>query len=396
MSIARIIVGDARTALQQLEANSVHCIVTSPPYWGLRDYGVAGQIGLENSFEQYLAELLAVFLELRRVLRDDGTLWLNMGDSYATDAWGGGVGEKSTLGGSGGHDEALRARKAPRTPFGLAPKNLIGQPWRLAFALQEAGWWLRSDIIWHKPAPMPESVKDRPTKAHEYLFLFSKAERYFYDADALRESHTDQRANKAGGSALRGQKALKPTGPDFDGRWYSSGGRNSRTVWTIQPQPFSGAHFATFPPELPMRCISAGTSEYGCCASCGAPWERVVEASGGSIGHSWTNHEQDSERGRHSTGPGKAASRNGSYRREFAGWKPTCDCQSAGLGVQPCVVLDPFGGAGTTSMVAARLGRNSVMVELNPEYAALAEKRIRDEAGTLFNTVEPAAAEASA
>jgi len=220
-----LLVGDCLHVLRSLDADSFDACVTSPPYWGLRDYGVKGQIGAEPSLETYLAQLVKVFREVRRVLKPTGTLWLNLGDSYT----------------SGGRtwrdaDKKNPARgmsyRAP-TPKGLKPKDLIGVPWRLAFALQEDGWYLRSDVVWHKPNTQPESVKDRPTRAHEYVFLLSKAQKYFYDAEAVKE-------------------------PSVGG-----GTRARRTVWSVTTEPFREAHFATFPPKLVEPCVLASTKPGG-------------------------------------------------------------------------------------------------------------------------------------
>jgi len=218
-----IITGDARLELAKLEASSFQCCITSPPYWGLRDYGISGQIGAEMSLDAYIRDLVAVFAEVRRVLADDGTLWLNIGDSYTS---GGRTWRDS--------DKKNPARgmdyRAP-TPAGLKPKDLIGVPWRLAFALQADGWYLRSDIVWNKSNGLPESVKDRPSRIHEYVFLLTKSERYFYDHEAIREP------------AVNGSK------------------RNCRSVWTINTEPFKEAHFATFPRELVTRCLTAGSQK---------------------------------------------------------------------------------------------------------------------------------------
>ena len=290
----RIITGDCRDVLKTLPDESVHCVVTSPPYWGLRDYGVSGQMGLETTPAEFVAGMVGVFAEVRRVLRADGTLWLNLGDSYA----GGGCGSR----------EAERWPKQSRNDHmathakkhsGLKTKDLVGAPWRVAFALQADGWYLRSDIIWSKPNPMPEGVTDRPTKAHEYIFLLSKSERYFYDAAAIREPLTEV-------SVLRAARAN--TGTHAPGQVQD--GRNKRTVWEVATQPFSEAHFATFPPALIEPCILAG-------------------------------------------------------------------CPRGG------VVLDPFGGAGTTGLVADRLGRDAVLIELNPAYAEMGRARIGADAPLL-------------
>ncbi len=340
----RILTGDCRDVLRTLPDESVHCVVTSPPYWGLRDYGVDGQIGLEPSFSDYIDTMRAVFAEVWRVLRKDGTLWLNMGDSYATSVNGrsaadtkatgnddrtfrdkpfstiGPIHKTSTL--QGGKEILSQQRRVGdlATDFGiLKPKDLCGIPWRIAFALQADGWYLRSDIIWSKPNPMPESVIDRPTKAHEYLFLLSKSERYYYDADAIREPHLEPErsgtSEKMWSPNVATNEQLVNGGfgrGKYTQRIYNSAGRNRRTVWEIPTSPYSEAHFATFPPALIEPCIKAGCPKDG--------------------------------------------------------W-----------------VLDPFGGAGTTGLVADRLGRNAILIELNPQYAAMAERRIQDDAGLFYN-----------
>jgi DNA modification methylase len=234
------ITGDCREVLPRFPADSIHCVVTSPPYWGLRDYGVAGQIGLEDTPNRFVDELVNIFREVRRVLRPDGTLWLNLGDSYAATTKGaGGIGKQHTNNGS------ILADRSWQIPSGLKPKDLVGIPWRVAFALQADGWWLRQDIIWAKPNPMPESVKDRCTKAHEYLFLLTKSERYYFDAEAIAEP-----------TAYPIAKDRKASGQYADG---SGETRNKRSVWTVTPKPFREAHFATFPPDLVRPCIQAGS-----------------------------------------------------------------------------------------------------------------------------------------
>ena len=310
---ARILVGDCLDSLKTLPAGSVQCCVTSPPYWGLRDYGQDGQHGLEETPAAYVANLVSVFAEVRRVLRNDGTVWLNLGDSYVSGPPGRCSGDSMaksglTSRGRGGKASAGTARDAlcdrPRRTFsGLKTKDLVGIPWRVAFALQADGWYLRSDIIWHKPNPMPESVRDRPTKGHEYVFLLSKRPRYFYDADAVREQSTVDYATK--GRRRRPDAALGK-GFEIRGGLHNQSGsptRNRRTVWSIPSKPYTGAHFATMPPELARLCILAGSME-------------------GST------------------------------------------------------VLDPYAGAGTTGLVADKLRRDFIGCELNPEYAALAESRL--------------------
>jgi DNA modification methylase len=295
-----------------LQDACVQCVVTSPPYWGLRDYGIDGQLGLESTPDAYVAALVSVFREVRRVLKDDGTVWLNLGDSYAT-----GAGSGRSMGGAcfGKQNQVIDAASYPanqpnRMPIdGLKPKDLVGIPWRVAFALQADGWYLRSDIIWHKPNPMPESVTDRPTKAHEYLFLLAKAASYYYNADALREPNSD---DLSGGRQYAQAKYLRlekrnPNGqPDGQGHnMYGRDnlkGRNKRSVWTIPTQPYTGAHFATMPEALVTPCILAGSR-------------------GGDL------------------------------------------------------VLDPFSGSGTVLEVANRLGRRSVGCDINPVYHDLTKTR---------------------
>jgi len=314
---ARIVTGDALTALSALPGQSVNTCVTSPPYWGLRDYGVDGQIGLEETPEAYVARLVDVFREVRRVLKDDGTLWLNLGDCYATGAGkvgacpGGGKQGEKWAGYRGGHDKDPKAAgvgpmtQPNRMPIvGLKPKDLVGIPWRVAFALQADGYYLRQDIIWHKPNPMPESVRDRCTKAHEYIFLLSKAPRYWFDRDEIREECSDKtvhtypqpdKAQRAGCKTVSKSSTMRLATPD--------GARNRRDVWTVATKPYPEAHFATFPPDLIRPCVRAG-------------------------------------------------------------------CPVGGT------VLDPFAGAGTTGLVALQEGRGFLGIELNPEYVALIEKRL--------------------
>lgn len=251
-----ILLGDCREILPTLDAGSARCCVTSPPYWGLRDYGVDGQIGLEKTPEAYVSEIVAVFRDVRRVLADDGTLWLNLGDSYATGGMSNPSG-KSTLGGGKDRGAALYSITRDIAP-GLKPKDLVGIPWRVAFALQADGWYLRSDIIWAKPNPMPESVTDRPTKAHEYVFLLSKGPRYFYDAAAIAEDHGSDWLSKRKPYEIKGNADRCDGGQPPQS---AKEKRNARTVWTIPTQPTPDAHFATFPEALAERCILAGSAE---------------------------------------------------------------------------------------------------------------------------------------
>jgi DNA modification methylase len=315
-----ILTGDSRTVLATLPDASAQTCVTSPPYFGLRDYGHAGQIGLEPSPDAYVAELVDLFREVRRVLKDDGTLWLNLGDSYAGSGKGGNPADlphqkqrtnagSITVVGNTAREAANTRGPGDDRLFGAKPKDLLGIPWRVAFALQADGWYLRSDIIWHKPNPMPESVTDRPTKAHEYVFLLSKSARYYYDAKAIAEEA--QRPEGSGNTARKyGEDRDRPGSHIGASVPWAGDTRNARTVWSIATQPFKGSHFATMPPELARRCILAGS---------------------------------------------KAGD----------------------------MVLDPFGGAGTTGLVADRLGRDATLIELNPAYAEMARQRIAGDAPLL-------------
>ncbi len=251
----RILIGDCIAGMKTLPDQSVHCCVTSPPYFGLRDYGMAGQIGLEDTPDAFVARLVDVFREVRRVLRDDGTLWLNLGDSYAANR---SYQVPSTKGGAKHGPGQAAGGKASAVPDGLKPKDLIGIPWRVAFALQSDGWYLRQDIIWHKPNPMPESVTDRCTKAHEYVFMLSKSARYYFDAEAVKEEGVYPAGTKAAkGSADRqAQQGVNARPPEYK---VYDGFRNRRSVWTVATKPFAGAHFATFPPGLIEPCILAGS-----------------------------------------------------------------------------------------------------------------------------------------
>lgn len=321
--INTVLVGDALEVLRKIGDQQVNCIVTSPPYWGLRDYGVEGQLGLEKTPQEYVTKMVTVFREARRVLKDDGTLWLNMGDSYS----GSGKGIGSDHGKAVFTDSDIK--KTDWKSTGLKQKDLIGMPWRLAFALQEDGWYLRADIIWAKTNPMPESVKDRPTRAHEYIFLLSKRQNYYYDLDAIREPVAASTRNRPpvdfGGA--KGRRYSPPKGDpnfrggheqwgrNFDYRECSERGRNKRSVWTLSNQPFRGAHFAVFPQRLIEPCIKAGCPPQG-------------------------------------------------------------------------IVLDPFMGAGTTGLVARKLGRNWLGIELNQAYADMAMNRIASIPALAFQEIK--------
>ena len=385
----RILGADVFERLAQLPDESVHCVVTSPPYWSLRAYGGGEKmIGLEETFEEHMDVLVRVFREVRRVLRSDGTCWLNYGDAYANAAPRGHFGDQGDLS-VGAHGERVPKRS---WPSGLKSKDLVMMPARLALALQSDGWWLRSEIVWSKPNPMPESVTDRPTSAHEKVFLLTKSAKYFYDAEAVRKpvQVLETRGFRPGvyGGAPPGnpRKTDKQRGHSrrhagFNGRWdemskaeQEAMGANLRNVWTISTFGYPEAHFATFPPALVEPCIKAGTSEEGCCAVCGSPFERLAERRYRNHGNRTTNGPRSVERRDETAG----FNRRLEAVHSSLGWQPNCVCD-AGDPV-PAVVLDPFAGAGTVGLVAARLGRNAILIELNLEYAEMARRRIHEDA----------------
>jgi len=371
LELNTIVNEDSLTYLQSLPSDSIHCMVTSPPYWGLRDYGIEGQLGSESTIGDYIETMVTLFREARRVLRSDGTLWLNMGDSYATTKNGRSAEKTKEI---GKDDRTFRDKPFSTIGNGLKRKDLVGQPWRLALALQGDGWYLRSDIIWHKPNPMPESVKDRPGKSHEYVFLLTKSARYWYDAFAVREpAQYGYREMSQGfkSSTDNGWRSAGTTGGANDN---PAAGRNKRTVWTVATKPFSAAHFATFPPKLITPMILAGCPPK-VCADCGAPYERSVEKDGQYQAH-WAPGTQAIVDSVYNGAVGKSSVlRTGSInRKKSVGWQPTCDHNTE---TQPGIVLDMFMGAGTVALVAQEHKRNWAGCELNPEYIKIANERIK-------------------
>lgn len=341
--------------LQQLPAGCIHCAVTSPPYFRQRDYQNHEQIGLEATPQEFIAKLVEVFAEVFRVLRDDGTFWLNIGDGYASGGKGGG-GAYMKERKEGAWSFRAKKRGWQKAPPGWKAKDRLGIPHRLVFALQDAGWTWRDEIVWGKVAPMTESVSDRTTKAHEFVFLLSKQPRYFYDWYAIGEPST----------------------------WQPGAISNQRSVWTLAPEFFPGQHFATFPTELPRRAILASTSSYGCCARCGAPWRRKLKKE-----RKPTRPGVNSKCLSHSNGDTATSEAMGWNRpnvignrdpqrhvtiTHMLGWEPSCKCGETTL-VAP-VVLDPFSGSGTTGLVATRLGCRFIGAELNDEYAAASRTRL--------------------
>ena len=346
--------GDALEVLKALPAASVHCVATSPPYWNLRDYGVDGQLGREATPKEWAMGLVEVFREVRRILRSDGTLWLNVGDCYASTPPGNAPRDLShgNPTGTRGQQPSRAARFVARNKVvgGLKAKDLVGQPWLLAFALRDDGWWLRQEVIWSKKNPMPMGIRDRPTTAHEQVFLLSKRSRYFYDGHAVLESTRD------------------------------GGQRNLRSVWSLHTESCRSAHFATFPRKLVEPCIKAGTSQEGCCPACGKPWLRVREPdTGGVKGKGWHDHVRDAESGqRDSVLSGRMGEDIPEPFRLGAtiSWVQACACP--GENPVPCVVLDPFCGSGTTGHVARYLGRRFVGIDIKAEYLEIAKKRITE------------------
>ena len=389
MGEANILVGDVRQRLSDIADGSVQCCVTSPPYWGLRDYGADGQIGLEQTPDAYVAEMVAVFREVWRVLADDGVLWLNLGDTYSSHKDCKSIAQTLALGGSSEMASVIEKGKSVSRDSrmlksqGFKNKELIGIPWRVAFALQADGWYLRQDIIWAKPNPMPESVTDRCTKSHEYLFMLTKSARYYFDNVAIKEPSANLGTTKIKFGGTKYGDSDDPKHATKSGNEYTDNGtRNKRSVWTITTKPFRGAHFAVMPEALVEPCVLSSTSEHGACTECDAPWKRKLER--GEIAERKT---RDAYIG---VIPGRdSATRMNSVDMEAipfvtVGWEPSCEC---GVDtVKPCLVLDPFTGSGTVAVVALKHGRNFVGVELNPEYAEIAKKRI-ESSQPMFNEV---------
>ena len=393
----KVIIGDALSKLTELPDESVHCCITSPPYWGLRTYGGdPGMIGMEPTFDDHLRNLTSVFREVWRVLRKDGTLWLNYGDAYA-GSWGaqgrGDAGPVRAAGISARQIDAApkgtRTGSLKRVPAGLKPKDLMMMPARVAMALQDDGWYLRSEIVWAKPNPMPESVTDRPTSAHEKIYLMSKSSKYFYDHVAVRTE------SKSPGRVIRCDCAQKnrghenPTYLGADGRnVVNPDSANLRNVWTVATHPFKGAHFATFPPKLIEPCIKAGTSERGCCAECGAPWMRVTESrcrkTRPSAGNDPRSRSADKRAQGSLSGHHGWKGNNIVIDVETVGWQPSCTCDAGESA--PCTVIDPFGGSGTVGLLADQLGRDAILIEINPDYAGMARDRIKGDAPLLGST----------
>lgn len=423
---------DAIQTMSRMEDNSIDCVVTSPPYWGLRSYDIPpqiwpdsqplceehewqikdyknpmdrdgqygdsfqpqghgkniteapvisqfclhcnawrGELGLEPTPELYVEHITQIFREVKRVLSKTGTLFLNLGDSYA--------GSCADIVSSG---SAYPNLTNPSQNIKLKPKDLCGMPWRVAFALQSDGWWLRRDIIWSKPNPMPESCTDRPTTSHEYIFLLTKAANYFYDAEAIREplicpNETRRPVGSKGAWEMDGrEQGDNGGGSPYEG--YPSK-RNKRSVWTMATQPFPEKHFATFPLKLPSICIKAGTSEKGKCSECGSPWERLIEPDEErkkQLGKGFHDHSNDRDQGWSQAK--QMPQPQGGY--VTLGWQSTCECNAE---IVPCVVYDPFMGAGTVALASEKYSRDWIGSELSVDYCKMAQKRVDVERGQL-------------
>jgi DNA modification methylase len=466
------IIGDARRSLKKIPSGIARCIVTSPPYFGQRDYGTAiwvggdpacehsratnvvsdgtasstltgglknqvishssrkgyndickkcgairvdNQLGLERTPRGYIQKLKLIFRECRRILSDDGTLWVNIGDCYASTTMTAHNGQRKSR-----NQAAMSGLSSPAQSIGLKPKNLIGIPWMLAFALRDDGWYLRSDIIWNKPNPLPESVNDRPTKSHEYIFLLSKSKNYYYDAVAIRtplaesvlrdkrlydDSYTTGRPKRGyPGQSSHGAGLLKSKNinaaqspvPGQAGSTAQAGMQdlltaNKKTVWTIATKPFDAAHFATFPEDLIVDPIKAGTSQRGHCSGCGKPWQRItLKELKPTAAASYNTKPDARDRSADANDQGSNRVRDGhkpGHYNEYTtqGWEPSCACDQSTVSVVPDLVFDPFGGAATTALVAAKLGRDFLITELSETYVKdISVPRLQAELGFFF------------
>lgn len=460
-SAVSLLTGDALSVLRYLPGDCYHACVTSPPYYGLRDYGTAVweggdpdcehvrpvsfksstlgastggrseetharsigaqsipyraicgncgarridlQIGLEQSPEDYISHLVEIFREVRRVLRPDGTCWIVIGDSYNNIR----VSQRGqTVHKFESRDKPVTRRRGTHD---LKEKDLIGIPWMLAFALRADGWWLRQVIIYAKGSCMPESIHDRPTQSHEYVLLLTKSRNYFFDEFAVAEDAADPNRPPQRMQASKAAVAAKSRGPMARGRegfnhqfedngrtWGNGGKRRIRSVWHINPEPLRQHHYAAMPTRLAARCIQAGVPEFGCCATCGAPYKRIIEKTEPDAAHmlacgadshlEYNGQSQKDYAGARAQDASATKARilAGMQRKVTVGWQPTCDCE--GRATEHCRVLDPFSGAGTTMLAATRLGHDSTGIDLKPEYHAIARERLLDKHAKCLDT----------
>jgi DNA modification methylase len=442
----RILLGHVLDVLKTMEDESVHCVITSPPYYGLRSYGTEPQIwggrpdcehvwkplgkkggpaakqginshlrgrsvpeqqtkaahadqgeccerclawrgehGQEPTFDLWLQHEVLIFREIKRVLRKDGTLWLNIGDAYATTPNGRSAEDQKAAG-----TDNRTFRNKPNSTIGgkFKPKDRLLMPHRLAIALHEDGWWVRDEIVWSKLNSMPSSIKDRTCPSHEFMFMLTKRPHYYYDYVAIQEPLAEATINdRVDGDRFRPDRGHPSEQPSAgNGRLVDNGMKIKRSVWSLALEPFPEAHFATFPTKLIVPAIEAGTSAHGVCPKCGAPWERqtveIFTPQQDAPNSSKRKPGQTAPETRWNTGQG---SERGTVEYRTAGWAPTC--KHAHLKPVPATVLDPFGGSGTTGLVADMLGRDAILIELNPEYAQMARKRIRENLGRVQSDI---------
>lgn len=341
----QLICDDTRVALQRFKDNTFHCCVTSPPYWQLRDYFKDGQIGLEKTPEEYINNLVDIFKEVKRVLRKDGTLWIVIGDTYSTSKKGN---TQDNVNSKSRRKKLHLQQINKKIPTNIKTKNLIGIPWKLAFALQEDGWYLRCDVIWSKKNPVPDGAKDRPTRNHEYVFLLSKSSKYFYDYYAIMDEAKKKngRSRKFGANIQRGNNRQNQ-----NRRFIDFEKKNKRSVWNVSVGRSGGIHFSVFPEKLITPCILAGTSSKGCCPKCKKPWSRIVEKE-------------------------KYFTENGEEKVYLDGtnWKSNCNCLISGT--ENCVVLDPFCGVSTTGVICLKSDRDYVGIDINDEYIKAGREKL--------------------
>lgn len=427
----KILKGDCYELLKTLPAASIDCVITSPPYFRVRDYfapkthwpecrleviegfgaiiipAMECCLGLEENYLHFIAHLVLIFEEIRRVLKPWGTAWINMGDTYAGNGAAYGNPEQSTLIGRPQGTENGMATRAKKAAPGIKKKDLFGIPWLLAFALRQAGWYLRSDIIWNKENPQPESVTDRPVKAHEYIFLLSKQKHYYYDHHAIRtpikEESLKRQLRAIGNNHKHLQGApgqpphtIKRPVPNLNnkatgmealdaGRAIDAAGANKRSVWTVNTRGFKGSHFAVYPKELIKDMVLAGTSEHGNCAECGKPWSRIVEKTivpTKKAGNKVVVDDRDRNADDNDQGSNRALDGHKPGHVSMVitrGWEKGCKCATEEV-VRP-IVLDPFGGRGTTGVVARNLSRDWLLMEIGEHYVKIANKWMKEELG---------------